>query len=184
MKQLKDSTVNSTKLLENLLEWARSQTGTLKRNPVKLDLCHELLKITQSMKKMAGIKNQELEIIGCEESFVYADESMLNTILRNLISNAIKFTPDGGKISIYTKEIYVGPRQYTEVEIKDTEDTIPNFFKVDKNRSTKGTNGEKGTGLGLILCKEFVEKNHGGITVKSTYGKGTSFIFSIPAYKQ
>jgi two-component system, sensor histidine kinase and response regulator len=189
VQQLKNSTITSTKLLENLLEWARSQTGELKRNPVKLDICHVLKKVMQTEIETARLKKLIIEMTECEGTFVYADESMLNTVLRNLISNAIKFTSGGGSISIYYKTIKSESEDYVEVEIKDTGrgiDTkvLPDLFKINKNRSTAGTDGEKGTGLGLILCRELVEKNKGSISVKSKLGEGSSFIFTVPVYKE
>jgi signal transduction histidine kinase len=186
---LKDSTVTSINLLENLLEWARLQTGALKRNPIKIDICSLLKNVVHAELKMAKLKEQRLEIAGCKESFAYADESMLNTILRNLLSNAIKFTPNGGSIIIRSKEIVIESIGYVAIEVKDTgmgisKESLANLFKVDKNLSTRGTNGEKGTGLGLILCKEFIEMNYGSISVKSKHGEGSSFTFTIPVYTE
>lgn len=184
---LKDSTVTSVKLLENLLEWARSQTGALHWNPVKLEICTLLRNLKEEETKTAKLKQIELQLNGCEEYFVFGDEAMLKTIMRNLISNAIKFTPKGGSIMINYIEIVVDSKAYMEVEVKDSglgmkEEMLSNLFKINTNRSTRGTEGEKGTGLGLILCKEFVEKNKGNIYVKSKIGEGSSFVFSIPKY--
>ncbi len=188
IRKLKEATISSTKLLENLLQWARSQTGTLTINPVKLEICHLIREIISSIKDKAILKGIQLEIPIEEEFFVYADESMLTTILRNLISNAIKFTPTGGTISVLVTP-NLNDASYIQVEVNDTgigidESTIDTLFAIDKNRSKPGTNGEKGSGLGLVLCKEFVEKNNGKLTVKSKLGKGSSFRFTLPSVNE
>jgi len=113
----------------------------------------------------------------------FADRRMINTVVRNLISNALKFTEPGGKIVLsYTKE-----NKFIEVAVSDTgvgirEENIPKLFDLTEGFSTRGTNNEQGTGLGLILCKEFVEKNGGEIRVESKYGEGSKFIFSLPVH--
>jgi signal transduction histidine kinase len=107
---------------------------------------------------------------------------MISAVIRNLLSNAVKYTPLGGKISIY---IYKGVQE-TRLTIEDngigmSEDKINELFKIDNTYSQKGTNGEFGTGLGLILCKEFIEKNSGKISVRSQAGKGSAFTITIPS---
>jgi len=190
VRSLKDSTMSSNKLLENLLEWARSQTGVMKHEPKKIELFYLLEEVLSSKEKIASAKEISIELVDCQEHFVFADESMLNTVLRNLISNAIKFTPKKGLIKIIGKEKKKGNKGFLELEINDSgigikEEVIPDLFKIDKkNTSRKGTEGEKGTGLGLILCKEFVKKNKGNIEVNSQLGKGSSFIFTIPLFEE
>ncbi|MFA3783980.1 tetratricopeptide repeat protein [Melioribacteraceae bacterium 4301-Me] len=170
----------SYQLLDNLLVWSQSQTGKIKFNPSKINLSH-LFKETASLFEHAA-KNKNLElVIDCPENLeVYADEQMLHTVMRNLISNGIKFT-EKGQITI---------KAYKEdgslkVIVNDTgigmdEAFYKNLFKVDHYVSTYGTHGEKGTGLGLILCKEFIEKHNGKIWVESKLGEGSKFIFTIP----
>ena len=114
-------------------------------------------------------------------TLINADKNMLSTILRNLISNAIKFTPQEGKICVSASE----NKEYIEVSVTDTgvgieEKYIPLLFRIDNKYSTPGTNNETGTGLGLILCREFVEKHKGKIWVESEINKGSRFIFTLP----
>jgi signal transduction histidine kinase len=109
---------------------------------------------------------------------------MLNTILRNIISNSIKFTPENGTITI----IVHSSENSDEIIVSDTgtgmsQETIDKLFKIDSNYTTEGTSGEKGTGLGLILCKEFVDKHNGKLWVESEVGKGTSIHISLPKKK-
>ena len=117
---------------------------------------------------------------------ITADRGMLSTIIRNLLSNAIKFTPKNGVVEISSRHAKVSDKQeYTEVTIRDNGVGIPleiqsKLFSIDENTSTKGTENESGTGLGLILCKEFVHKHGGEISLESKDGLGSSFIFTIP----
>jgi len=113
---------------------------------------------------------------------VWADESMLLTILRNLVSNAIKFTPEGGKVKISAQ---LNPDHWVQISVSDTgvgipQHVIPDLFRIDVSYSTKGTANEPGTGLGLVLCKEFVEKHHGKIWIESKKNVGSTFYFTIP----
>lgn len=172
---------NTYELLENLLQWSRSQTGKLK---VKLEKVN-LQNISTEIKYLYAGKTEEkqIEIINKVnfDTNVYADSNMLNTVLRNLVSNALKFTPQNGKITISDK---ISNGEVT-ICVSDTgigipENNIGKIFKLDSNISTSGTNKELGTGLGLIITKEFVEKNGGKIWVKSIVNKGTSFYFTLP----
>ena len=169
------------KLLENLLTWSRSQRGTIDFNPEKLNL-HLLAEETSGLlhqsteSKSINLKNKIADNI-----YVNADKDMLSTIIRNLISNAIKFTQKGGDISIDAKS----KQQFIEITVKDNGIGIPKeiqskLFDIGENTSTQGTENESGTGLGLILCKEFVEKHGGKIWVESEVGKGSDFKFTIP----
>ena len=173
-------------LLDNLMQWSRSQTGKMSLNLQKNDMNHLinetiLLLSHAAQKKLINIKHTISQKIT-----VFADKEMIATVLRNLIFNAIKFTPDGGEIVISVQEkdgdilVYV---KDTGVGIE--KNRISKLFRIDGNASTPGTQDEKGTGLGLILCKEFVEKHHGRIWVESiTSAKfqnhGTTFYFTIP----
>ncbi len=183
---INDSAQRSYKLLENLLLWSRSQRGTIVFNPKKNNLhllSNETIELlSQSFKNKAiTIKNQIHQDI-----YVKADKNMLLTILRNLISNAVKFTHNDGEIFI-NQRIITNKRnqEYTEISVKDTGVGISTemqskIFQIAESTSTLGTEEEKGTGLGLILCKEFVEKHNGEIWVESKTGKGSEFVFTLP----
>jgi signal transduction histidine kinase len=168
-------------LLENLLEWSRSQTGRLEIKPQEFVL-------KQSIKECMNLhySSAEKKFVSLTEQIddttkVFADVNMFTTVMRNLISNAIKFTPENGKIDITAIE------KETEVQINvsDTglgvsKESKEKLFRIDVNHSTPGTNQEQGTGLGLILCKEFIEKNKGKIWVESVLGGGSIFSFTLP----
>jgi len=167
-------------LLSNLLEWSRSQTGRIVCEPVKLNL-NDVINTNISLFQQS-VKEKNIDLINGirEDIFVYADESMLNTVIRNLISNSIKFTHKGGRVRINAG--YVG--ELIEVSVSDTgigmkEDDVKKLFRADIHLSSRGTAEEHGTGLGLILCKEFVEKNGGKIRIESKEGKGTCSYFTI-----
>lgn len=170
------------KLLENLLEWSKSQSKKLIYNPEYVNcfaLAEEMLTIHQPIAKQ---KNISFRIDIPKDVYVYADKNMLKTICRNLISNAIKFTSSDGHISI---EIKKDKDNATEVRIKDTgvgiaKENIKKLFYINTHFSTRGTANEKGTGIGLLLCKEFMEKHNGSITIESEEGKGSCFILRFP----
>lgn len=172
---------NTFKLLENLLTWAQSQTGEIRFSPEKLNLENVFKEMTSVKQEIARPKNINLTYTLEDKFSILADRYMLDTVLRNLIINAIKFTPENGNIAISAK-LY---DQMVEICISDSgigmKDEIKNsLFKIEKTNSTQGTAGEKGTGLGLILCKEFVEIHKGKIWVESEFGKGSNFKFTIP----
>jgi signal transduction histidine kinase/ligand-binding sensor domain-containing protein len=178
-------TVNKTaNLLENLFNWAQSQSGMLSIEPVTLDICQLIQSNCRLFKEPADKKN--IRIINHtqdKEIYVLADRNMIDTVLRNLISNAIKFTPALGAITIDANILQA--KDKVEVTITDTglgmhREAIENLFRIDRNISSTGTAGEIGTGFGLILCKEFVEKNGGSIGAKSVHGKGSAFHFTLP----
>jgi signal transduction histidine kinase len=166
--------------LENLLSWSRSQSGIIEFRPEKLkiaDLVNETIQLFESNAKNKSI-HLDTEID--EYCTAFADKNMIGTVLRNLCSNAIKYTSKGGKVIIKCSEA----ENDIEISVNDTGVGIPpkeinNLFKLDVHRTTKGTADEKGTGLGLILCKEFVEKHGGEIWVESKKGEGSSFKFTI-----
>lgn len=179
-----ESAKNGYKLLENLLDWSRTQTNRFEFDPYFYPL-GEL--IDESIEIIEGqLLTKEMQIIKNFDPFtsVYTDKNVINTILRNLISNAIKFSPIGSKIEISS---YFDPK-YCIVSIRDygtgiPENKIHKLFQLNSNYSTAGTLNEKGTGLGLILCKEFVEKQEGQIWVESKINEGSIFHFSIPLAK-
>jgi signal transduction histidine kinase len=173
---------NTYKLLQNLLEWANTQTNNLAYVPKVLNLgeiTDENIKIFKSVASSKKINvsselNGEIEVVG--------DKNMINTILRNLISNAIKFTQEGGFVNISA----VKKKKNVEICVKDngtgikTED-LKKLFTIDDHLHTKGTANENGSGLGLILCKEFVQINGGKIWAESQYGKESKFFFTLPS---
>lgn len=168
-------------LLENLLFWAKSQQNESVFAPEKINLKEIVIKILDLFTEMS--KNKEIDILNNieEDTVVFADRNMLMTILRNLISNAIKFTSGGKKIQVSAsknEDRYILSVQDEGEGIKP--ENLKKLFKNTELFSTYGTNGEAGSGLGLILCKNFVEKHNGKIWVESEVGKGTTFNFSLP----
>ena len=168
-------------LLENLLDWSRSQTGTLKFNPEKI-LINKLIDENIDLLESTA-RNKSIQIYSefDEDLFAFADKNMVKTIIRNLISNAIKYTNQGGHINIKT----YSDNKVCEISVSDSgigivEENIDKIFVIDESFSTTGTEKEKGTGLGLILCKEFVKKNGGKLWVKSEPAKGSTFTFTLP----
>lgn len=181
LQTISNSSKNTLELLENLLVWARSQTGRIKFHPTKVDIQKLILQNCNILKSTAEDKNITITSAIPDNSFVFGDKNMINTILRNLIINAIKFTPKEGKINI---DLTLKDNQHL-ISVKDTgvgipKENIPLLFKIESNVSTKGTEEEKGTGLGLILCKEFVEKHGGKIWVESEVNRGSIFYFTLP----
>lgn len=171
-------------LLENLLNWAKIQTHNIQYNPVKIvlkELFKEAMPLYQGIAQAKRITLKH-DING--ELISFADLNYLKTTLRNLISNAIKFTPEGGIIQVIAKHT----DEHIEISVIDSgvgmsAHQIDNFFKNSYNESKSGTNGEQGSGLGLVLCKEFIEKNKGNLSIKSSQGFGSTFTFTIPVMK-
>lgn len=179
---INQSTNNIFRLLQNLLEWSRSQTGRLKFSPIEIQFKRILDNALSVLHSMANQKQIKLEYIHDPCLQVFADPMMIETVLRNLISNAIKFTPENGTIEIDAKNT----GNEVLVSVKDTgiglsKEDLANLFRIDSKVKRKGTNNEDGSGLGLVLCKEFVDKNNGTIWAESTPGIGSSFFFSIPS---
>ena len=171
---------NLLSLLENLLEWSRSQTGNIEFNPEAVDLFELIRQNGELLATQARNKNINLTFetgVGC---FVNVHKQSINTVIRNLISNAIKFTPAGGTVDVSLQQTNGNVR----LSVKDTgvgmsEDVIGKLFRIDTKYTTQGTSNEKGTGLGLILCKDFVQKNGGTIGVTSSPGQGSTFYFTL-----
>jgi ligand-binding sensor domain-containing protein/signal transduction histidine kinase len=179
-----DSSKNIYSLLENLLQWARTQTNKIEFEPTNFKLKDLVEQNIILLKENLTNKKITLRQKITNSCNVYADRNMINAVLRNLLTNAIKFTNIEGDIVISSTE----KDGYIEVSIKDTgigmsKGEISQLFRVDANFSRSGTDGETGTGLGLILCKEFIVKNGGNIWVESTPGKGSRFLFTLPAAK-
>jgi signal transduction histidine kinase len=168
-------------LLLNLMEWSRSQTGRMKYMPEYFEIGILVNDVILLLSGAAWQKSIRIKKVLIPDTMVYADKNMLNTVLRNLISNAVKFTHLNGEIIISIEnrktEIVVS---VSDNGVGIAQDKIENIFRIDANSSTPGTQNEKGTGLGLILCKEFVEKNGGKIWIESKVGIGSTFYFSLP----
>ncbi len=178
-----NSAMNVYKLLENLLEWARTQTGTINFEPELFDMNALFDSNIELIQDKISEKNIKVEKNLPDKTEVFADKNMINTVIRNLLTNAVKFT-EKGKISIQIKLL----DNCYECSISDTGTGIPQqklqtIFSVAKSKSSPGTRGETGTGLGLILCKEFVEKNGGEIWAESAEGQGSTFFFTVPKKK-
>lgn len=181
---ISDTSAQLFKLLENLLEWSRINRGKVEYMPINLGLKDFADEASMLLGSNAKEKNIQLinEING--DIIVYVDNNLTQVIFHNLISNAIKFTEEGGKITLKATLL----DKFALVEVADTgigidEKVIQKLFRIDQKITKSGTAGEKGTGLGLILCKEFVEMQGGEISVESELGKGTKFIFSLPLIK-
>ncbi len=172
------------KLLENLLVWVQLQKEGIKYTPVELTLCEIANETLEPLKQLAQNKSIQISNQIPANLKVISDKSVLHTIIRNLVSNAIKFTAKGGEIIVAANL----KDHDAEIYVKDdgtgiSRDKLNELFDISKRTTTKGTEGETGTGLGLLLCKEFVELQKGKIWVHSEVGKGTTFYFSIPLKK-
>ncbi|MFH0736338.1 MAG: tetratricopeptide repeat-containing sensor histidine kinase [bacterium] len=184
-KEMHKSANNLYKLLENLLAWAQIQKGTISFIPKEFDLLNLVKHNIEMINQRAAQKGINLVSKISDIQLVYADVKMIDTVLRNLLSNAVKFTNQGGKIVITSKEIN---NQFIEISIADSgigisEELCSKLFKIEEKVGREGTDGETSTGLGLLLCKEFVEKNGGKIWVKSDENVGSTFYFTIPELK-
>jgi len=168
-------------LLENLLTWSRSQRGRIKYDPVRFNLSTLVQENINLHKLLAEKKGIMLLSPELNEVYAYGDRDMINSVIRNLVTNAVKFTEKNKKVEIQVKP---GEKEI-EVSIVDegigiTSEQLNKLFRIDEKFKSTGTAGEKGTGLGLIICKEFVEKNGGEISVQSAPGKGSVFSFTVP----
>lgn len=167
-------------LLENLLHWARTQTGNIQYNPEAFNL-HEVIDINYSLvKDMLEEKEIEFRNNIEEEAMVFADRNMISTVIRNILGNAIKYTEKGFiSVSIAKKG------DFAEVNVTDSGAGIPesklsSLFIMGQDKSSPGTRSEKGSGLGLLICKDFVQINKGQISAKSIVGQGTTITFTLP----
>ncbi|MDD4821781.1 MAG: HAMP domain-containing sensor histidine kinase [Bacteroidales bacterium] len=180
-----ESSNKAMDLLMNLMEWSRSQTGRMDFKPELLNIEHFVQEIIPLYDNIAEQKSITISHNLPHNISVLADKAMISTVFRNLIANAIKFTMSGGEITVSAIE------QHNEIlfSIRDTgvgisNDNLGKIFQLDQSCSTLGTSQEKGTGLGLILCKEFVEKHGGKIWVESEEGIGSTFYFTLPYKKE
>lgn len=180
-QMISSSANNLSSLLDNLLKWSRIQMDKIDITPEEIDIHKIAIDVIRHQTINATSKKIEINNFIRPETSVFADQNMINTVLRNLLSNAIKFTDKGGKIDFYS----IVKNDFVEISVTDNGIGMPQeiadkIFSIDFKHSTKGTNKEEGTGLGLKICKEFVEKNKGFITVNSETQKGTTFAITLP----
>jgi signal transduction histidine kinase len=177
-------------LLENLLTWSQLQRGRIEYDPAPIELREIAESTVTLLEKTALSKQIRLEQKIEPELMIHADQQMIETVIRNLTSNALKFTPQGGQVTISARQTYPSPDHegppWVEVSVTDTgvgisQEDMEKLFKIHVHHTTPGTCREKGSGLGLILCHEMVEKNRGRIWVESEVGKGTTIRFTVPA---
>lgn len=175
---------NVYRLLENLLEWAKTQTGGMQNVPIAFSMKNFIDEVVSLYKANTMKKNLNIVNEVPLECTAYADPNLFSTIFRNLFSNAVKFTPKEGSIFFTVEET----EDFFQLCIRDTgigfkENSLKKLFKIDEKFSTKGTDGEPGTGLGLVLCKELIQLIGGKIWVESEMNKGANFYFTIPRAK-
>jgi signal transduction histidine kinase len=181
MASMKYDASNIYKLLENLLEWSRLKRGVMEFSPVKIQLLKIITSAVESISLSANAKNILVDLSIPDDMEVIADVHMIETVARNLLSNAVKFTHEGGKITVSAVK---GKYSDAEISISDSgigmpPDLISKLFQISEKTSRLGTAGEPSSGLGLLLCKEFVEKHGGKISVESSQGKGSIFTFTL-----
>lgn len=182
IKLIEESSKRGYELLENLLEWSMSQRGNIKFNPLRLNLSDVINESVSILENQVKVKNINIitEVNG--DLSVYADYNMLKVVLRNLITNAIKYSHPDGSVIVRAA---IKNENEVEISVKDKgvgipEDEIAKLFRIDTKYTTPGTSNEFGTGLGLILCKEFIEKHNGKISVESNVSSGSIFRFTLP----
>lgn len=180
--RMKESSQSTYSLLENLLAWARSSQGTLVPNPCEIHISELIRGILPLFDFILREKKIRMHIECGDAQTAFADEEMTRTVVRNLVSNACKFTPEGGTVTVTC----AADDENVSISVSDSgvgiePDRIPTLFEIDRNKSTVGTHGERGNGLGLILCKEFARKTEGDIEVESTLGEGSTFRLLLPA---
>lgn len=183
IKIIRSQTNTACVLLDNLLDWAKSKTGQLGFNPVYCDISTICKQVVDHLKFSAQMKSISIDCFHSPDVAVYADKNMVESILRNLISNAIKYTRINGKVQIYT----LLNEDFVEIIVSDdgvglSDADKEKLFDPTKTKSHLGTANEKGTGLGLVICKEFVEKNNGKIWIENKTDNGSKFLFTLPKY--
>ena len=182
IKDIHDSSNQVYRLLENLLEWSRIQTGRMPWNPRSIVIGDLTSVVISLFRQSANEKRINLKVEGDLELRIFADKNMMETILRNLVSNAIKFTGEGGSVAVALSS----KADMTVVSVRDTGlgmtiEEISLLFRIDVHHTTPGAGNEKGTGLGLILCEDLVKRNNGTITVESEKGRGSVFTLILPS---
>ncbi len=181
-QSMKTSATNVFYLLENLLNWARSQQGLITFNQERINLLRILDESTTTIENVAKSKEIQIKPTFPDDLELFADRLAVQTVLRNLVSNAVKFTEKGGEVCVNAK---IELDKTVVISVKDNgigmnPETRENLFRIDIQTNRKGTEGEPSSGLGLLLCKELIEKQGGEIWVESEAGKGSEFFFSIP----
>ncbi len=184
IRSILDSSNIGLKLLENLTVWSQIQSGYINYNPESVDIRSVIAQTIERFEEIAKRKNISLIGIPDKQIFVQADYNMLNTIFYNLLNNAIKFSKQGGKVEVKLKPL----KKYLEISICDTgvgikEDDIKKLFRIDIDQTTFGPPEEKGSGLGLIICKEFINKHGGKIWYENNEDAGSKFVFTLPMSK-
>lgn len=181
-----ESAQNTYKLLENLLAWSTAQSGKIEFNPSPVSINVLVAENLKLLVQSARAKDIQLQSDLKNDYLISTDHDLINTVIRNLLTNAIKFTPKDGRVTISANLVSgIQSDEYLEISVKDTglgiaPENLEKLFKIGKSISTSGTEGESGTGLGLMLCKEFIEKCGGKIWVESEVGKGSIFYFTVP----
>jgi len=183
---LRGSVLSVYNLLENLLEWSRIKRGITSFDPESFILSSKMDDFLQPVLESANKKLIEINYRIPDDLVVFADQNMMGSIIRNLTSNAVKFTPKNGKVFLSAQ---VTADQNIKISVKDTgigmnKIILDNLFNIDRNNNRRGTDGESSSGLGLIICKEFVEKHGGRIWVESLEGKGSTFYLTLPHSKK
>jgi PAS domain S-box-containing protein len=183
VKLIQEASLQAQDLLNNLLDWSMTQTGRIKFEPTGIDIRELVEEVFRLNQLHAHEKNLNLQNAVQDETLVYGDRNMIQTIIRNLVSNAIKFTKPKGKVTISTRS----SRNDVQVLVTDNgigipEELTPKLFRIDEQVTRTGTANEEGTGLGLILSMEFARKNNGTITVRSKPGKGSTFTLRLPRH--
>jgi len=180
-EKIHSTSKNTYNFVENLLHWSLFERGKMEVHLENINLNELIMKVNSLLSGAAEQKKIHLLCNDCKDLFVYADRNMIFSLFQNLISNAIKFTPVGGAVTISLYSL----NEFVEIKIADNgigieKQKLKNIFDVKAADSTKGTEGEEGTGLGLALCWHFVNNNHGQISVESELGKGTIFSVRLP----
>jgi len=188
LKSLQVSSNQLYSLLENLLKWALSQSGALKANPSEIHLKSIYHTVLNQFETSAQLKEIQLEEKLEDDITVFADKQLTDTVLRNLISNAIKFTNHGGKVSVMSEIMNRDGESFCKVSISDNgigmdDEAVKKLFVTGIRKFSNGTSNEQGNGLGLLLCKEFVQIQGGEIWVESKIGVGSVFSFTLPLLK-
>ena len=185
IRLLKDSSAKLYELLEDLLDWAKFQKGAIEFKPEEFFIKEEISRTLKIQLETAAKKGVSLKCSVADNLKVFADRKMFNGIIRNLVTNAIKFTQNGGSIIVSAEESH---NNETKIHVSDTgigmsPELIKNLFNIAVNTGREGTEGESTSGLGLVLCKEFAEKNNGHIEIASEEGKGSIFTVILPSKK-
>lgn len=185
-KNLSQSSISVNELLNNLLNWARAQNPNIKASISEFDPMPVIRKNIELCAMLAREKDIEITLENTDNLLVIADPDQISLVFRNILWNAIKFTPKSGKISINVTGMNAGGKYIAKISFTDTgvgmnQAQVEKLFRIDSISTTRGTEGEHGTGLGLILCKDYIELNQGKITVDSRLNTGTTFTVYLPS---